>query len=175
MCALTLLASSSSDPSTNFASTPRTRTVSPMAAKTYLCYGIPVTNESITLATMAYEQGDGPLRFIRLVQKRVREGTLRASPASAVGSLPIELWDLVRHEVIDLELCAAERKFLDTHACPHCVSPDGCPNCGAPGAEKWKDLLRCIECREVLIEYTGFDNIALAEVSYVVADDITRT
>jgi hypothetical protein len=38
-----------------------------MASKTYFCYGMPVTNESITLATMAYEKLEGPFRFIRLV------------------------------------------------------------------------------------------------------------
>lgn len=135
-----------------------------MAAKTYFCYGIPVTNESITLATMAYEQVDGPFRFFRLVQRRVREGTFQTSRTSAVGALPIELWDLVRQNIINVELCAAERKFLDTHACPHCVSPDGCPTCGAPGAKKWEDLLRRTVCREVLNNYVGFDVIALTKV-----------
>ncbi|TKA53175.1 hypothetical protein B0A53_04031 [Rhodotorula sp. CCFEE 5036] len=84
-----------------------------MTTKTYFCYGVSVTNESITYATMAYPNLDGPFRFIRLVQKRIREGTLQTAPTSAAGLIPVEIWDLVRHKVTDLELRAAERGFLE--------------------------------------------------------------
>lgn len=82
-----------------------------MGAKTYFCYGVPVTNTSLTYATMAFEHLEEPFRFIRLVQKRISEGTLHTrSPTSAFRSLPIELWDLVQQKVTDIELGAAERR-----------------------------------------------------------------
>ncbi|GAA5979772.1 hypothetical protein JCM10908_003039 [Rhodotorula pacifica] len=83
--------------------------LSKVAAQTYLCYGIPVTNESLTYASHAYDKLDGPFRFIQLVQKRIREGRLQAQGNRAVTYLPAEIWDLVRHKIVDLELRKAER------------------------------------------------------------------
>ena len=127
--------------------------------KTYFCYGVPVTNESITYATMASEHLDGPFRFIRLVQKRIREGSLRTSQPSAIGALPNELWDLVRHKVTDLELRAAEHEFLKRvrHDPP---LPCRC----TPSAKQWASLLRCTGCLNKLLAYQGFCDAALAEV-----------
>lgn len=138
----------------------------PMAAQTYFCYGIPVTNESLTYATMAYVKLEGPFRFIRLVQKRIREGSLQTSQPSAVGALPIELWDLVRHKVTDVELCAAGRKFLNTHACEHCTPFGGCDCCCTRPAKRWTDLIRCEDCCDTITSYKGFGDPALTKVGF---------
>ncbi|KWU44662.1 hypothetical protein RHOSPDRAFT_33741 [Rhodotorula sp. JG-1b] len=127
-----------------------------MTTKTYLCYDIPVTNESLTYASMAYPELKGPFRFIRLVQWRTGEGTLQTEQSSTVGSIPIELWDLVRHKVTDVELDAAERKFLERHACSHCVKPHGCGCCGAVPATEGANLLLCDSCKENMIRYDDF-------------------
>ncbi|TKA53166.1 hypothetical protein B0A53_04022 [Rhodotorula sp. CCFEE 5036] len=108
--------------------------------KTYLCYGIPVTNESLTYATLAYQRLEGPFRFTRLVQKRRREGTLQTSPTSAVGSLPVELWDLVRYKLTDLELSATKRKFMIDHACGDCSEEASEED---PRISYWNNLSAC--------------------------------
>lgn len=114
-----------------------------MAFQIYFCYGISVINESLAYATMAYEQLGGPFRFIRLAQRRIAEGTLQTEQNSTVGSIPIELWNLVRHKLTDLELDAAEREFLKRYACRHCIGPHGCGCCGAVPATEWADLRVC--------------------------------
>ncbi|GAA5872857.1 hypothetical protein JCM3774_006348 [Rhodotorula dairenensis] len=127
-----------------------------MAAKTFLCYGIPVTNESLMYATMAYADLQGPFRFIRLVQQRIRAGTLQAANAAAVASMSAELWDLVRHQVTDLELGAAERRFLRKHSCNHyCFDDCGCRRHSRP-AKDWAEMLNREECFR--IEYDGFES-----------------
>lgn len=129
--------------------------------KTYLCYGIPVTNESLTYATLAYQRLEGPFRFVRLVQKRRREGTLQTSPTSAVGSLPVELWDLVRYMLTDLYLSATERKFVINHACEDCsegVSEED------PRISYWNKLASCPWCEDQLNEYKGFEDRSMATV-----------
>ena len=136
-----------------------------MAAKTYFCYGIPVTNESITLATLAYEKLEGPIRFIRLVQRRIREGTLQTAQNSAVGSMPIELWDLVRHKVTDVELRDAEIKFLNQHACEHCLLSCECSSdCYSGPPEVWAELLDCDVCTSAMIDYRGLGDCGLAKM-----------
>jgi hypothetical protein len=130
-----------------------------MTTKTYFCYGVSVTNESITYATMAYPNLDGPFRFIRLVQKRIREGTLQTAPTSAAGLIPVEIWDLVRHKVTDLELRAAERGFLER------VRRDSSFSCHCRrSARHWVSLLRCNGCVNELLAYQGFGDPALAKV-----------
>lgn len=136
-----------------------------MAFQIYFCYGISVTNESLTYATMAYEQLDGPFRFIRLIQKRIREGSLQTSQPSAVGTLPIEIWDLVRHKVTDIELCAAERISLNQHACRQCLQSCGClRDCDSHPPNEWAELLRCYACDYRMIDYQGFGDRGLAKV-----------
>ena len=108
---------------------------------------------------MAYPNWDGPFRFIRLVQKRLREGTLQTAPTSAAGLIPVEIWDLVRHKVTDLELRAAERGFLER------VRRDSSFSCHCRrSARHWVSLLRCNGCVNELLAYQGFGDPALAKV-----------
>jgi hypothetical protein len=129
--------------------------------KTYLCYGIPVTNESLTYATLAYQRLEGPFRFTRLVQKRRREGTLQTSPTSAVGSLPVELWDLVRYKLTDLELSATKRKFMIDHACGDCSEEASEED---PRISYWNNLSACSWCEEEMNEYKGFEDHSMARL-----------
>ncbi|GAA5979743.1 hypothetical protein JCM10908_003028 [Rhodotorula pacifica] len=127
-----------------------------MAAQTYLCYGIAVTNESLTYATMAYEKLDGPLRFIQLVQNRLRQGRLQARDRQTVTYVPIEVWDLVRHKVVDLELRTAERKLVDEYTCDECSYEDS----AFERPETWSDLTKCPAYNE---RYSGFQSPQLKE------------
>ncbi|GAA5884778.1 hypothetical protein JCM3774_003814 [Rhodotorula dairenensis] len=134
-----------------------------MAAKTFLCYGIPVTNESLTYATMAYADLQGPFRFIRLVQQRIRAGTLRTVQHSVLALFPVELWDLVRHQVTDLELRAAERRFLREH-CGYCLGDCACRRDSRP-VKDWAELLGRGFCIESVEEYDGFESPDLIKQS----------
>lgn len=126
-----------------------------MAAKTYFCYGISVTNESITYASMAFEHLEGPFRFIRLVQKHIKEGTLQThSPTSANRLLPIELWDLVQQTITDLELDAAQRRFLLDQACHFCVGAEIIPDRDGQ-LMSWAEMLECRICAGEMNSYHG--------------------
>ncbi|GAA5979746.1 hypothetical protein JCM10908_003029 [Rhodotorula pacifica] len=136
-----------------------------MAAQTYLCYGIAVTNESLTYATMAHEKLDGPLRFIQLVQNRIREGRLQAKYRQAVAYLPIEIWDLVRHKVVDLELRIAERNFVNSYACDGQRDCDCCILRSIHPPPNWTELTRteCERCFLNIYEYQGFQDDRLSK------------
>lgn len=134
----------------------------PRAAKTYLCYGIPVTNESLTYASMAYQRLDGPFRFIRLVQKRISEDTLQTARGSAVRSLPIELWDVIRYRLTDIELEIAEAVFLQEHKCDYClVTQDR-----RYQETTWADMLLCDGCVDAMTEYDAFQHHHMLNVRY---------
>ncbi|GAA5979774.1 hypothetical protein JCM10908_003040 [Rhodotorula pacifica] len=123
-----------------------------MAAQTYLCYGIAVTNESLTYATMAYENLDGPVRFIQLVQNRIRQGALHCAGGSIASMLPIEIWDEIRHRVVDAELAVAERDFAIKHACWDCTQTWAC------GYQTWPDMLECDNCFDNMCDNDGFED-----------------
>ncbi|GAA5929069.1 hypothetical protein JCM3775_006726 [Rhodotorula graminis] len=91
----------------------------------YVAYGITVTTESLLYAVAAWPKLQGPFAFLDLVALRKRKGTLvatnaRGAPRSPVEAIPIEVWDVVRHKVVDLELRAAEIEHVDSLLCYEC-------------------------------------------------------
>jgi len=91
----------------------------------YLAYGITVTTESLLYAVAAWPRLQGPFAFLDLVAKRQSKGTLQATnargaPHSAIELVPIELWHVVRHKLVDLELEKAEAEHVQSLSCPGC-------------------------------------------------------
>ncbi|BGP29404.1 hypothetical protein JCM10296v2_001143 [Rhodotorula toruloides] len=94
-------------------------------AVTCLSYCIAVTTKSLLFAAEAYPTLESTLRFLDLVSLRVRRGSLQirstaAASAPAIGRLPLELWDLLRHELVELELLQAERRIAWQLKCTYC-------------------------------------------------------
>ncbi|KWU45835.1 hypothetical protein RHOSPDRAFT_25080 [Rhodotorula sp. JG-1b] len=113
---------------------------------------------------MAFEHLEGPFRFIRLVQKHIKEGTLQThTPTSAVRSLPIELWDLVQHKVTDVELDAAQSRFLLERACPLCVGAEIIPNRDRR-LMSWAEMVEYGICEGTMNSYRGLANADLFKV-----------
>ena len=98
---------------------------------------------------------------------------MRTAQPSAVRSIPVEIWDLVRHKVTDLELRAAECEFLETRACDYCWQTFG-RDCSVRPVFKWADLLQCNTCDKKISSWEGFDgNPTLTKVGpagYTCAD-----
>lgn len=123
-------------------------------------------NESLTYATVAFEHLEGPFRFIRLVQKHVKESALQtATPDSAIRLPSIKLWDLVQHKVTDLELCAAECSFMLLHACADCIRRGDVRN-RAGSMKRWAKMLDCKECADRMNCFYSFGHSSLLKVRY---------
>ncbi|BGP37397.1 hypothetical protein JCM10450v2_001307 [Rhodotorula kratochvilovae] len=95
-------------------------------SKSYLAYGITIATESLLYGVKAWPKLQGPLAFLRLVQLRRSKGALRASQAmtggpSVIESVPSEVWDIMRHKVVDLELRDAEVEHVRSLVCTECV------------------------------------------------------
>ncbi|GAA6041297.1 hypothetical protein JCM8097_001324 [Rhodosporidiobolus ruineniae] len=85
---------------------------------TSLVYGVPVRTSSLVFAVDAWPHLEPTLRFFDLVSLRLRRGTLSAAAAGqildrAVERVPWEVWELVRHKLVDLELDEADKRFLE--------------------------------------------------------------
>ncbi|GAA5917783.1 hypothetical protein JCM8208_002441 [Rhodotorula glutinis] len=87
----------------------------------YLAYGITVTTESLLYAVAAWPRLQGPFAFFDLIALRKRTGTLVARhsrPArQGVQTVPVEVWDVVRHKLVDLELKDAEVEHVESIMC----------------------------------------------------------
>ncbi|BGP45543.1 hypothetical protein JCM10450v2_001362 [Rhodotorula kratochvilovae] len=91
----------------------------------FLAYGVTVTTESLLYAVAAWPTLQGPFAFLDLVQLRRNKGALRAVQmpecrSSALEHLPSEVWDVVRHKVVDLELRNAEIAHVESLLCADC-------------------------------------------------------
>ncbi|GAA5915623.1 hypothetical protein JCM8208_001224 [Rhodotorula glutinis] len=122
----------------------------------YLAYGITVTTESLLYAVAAWPRLQGPFAFLDLVALRKRTGTLVArhsSPArQGVQTVPVEVWDVVRHKLVDLELRAAEIEHLDSLLC------DNCREAGFTADNlNWTELAEVCDGDEVA-DYNGLED-----------------
>ncbi|GAA5917781.1 hypothetical protein JCM8208_002440 [Rhodotorula glutinis] len=91
----------------------------------YLAYGITVTTESLLYALEAWPALQGPFAFFDLVALRKRKRTLVAAGSSgpscsAIEQVPLEIWGIVRHKVVDLELRVAEINHVGSLLCDEC-------------------------------------------------------
>ncbi|GAA5997995.1 uncharacterized protein JCM10292_002251 [Rhodotorula paludigena] len=94
------------------------------AAHAIFAYGITVTTPSLVNAADRWPSLQGPFRFFDLIALRKRRDTLSCSiggPTTA-ASLPIELWDVARHRLVDSELKDAALSLAEEL---HCHSSDG--------------------------------------------------
>lgn len=123
-----------------------------MTQSTYLCYCIGVTHESLYYATKAYEPLQDPLRFIRLVQQRLARRTLSCQKGDAFVRLPVEIWELIKHELVDLELERARADMaarIKEHPCEE-QDESGC------GAVDWHTVRDgCVAADELGYDLTG--------------------
>ncbi|BGP37392.1 hypothetical protein JCM10450v2_001301 [Rhodotorula kratochvilovae] len=92
----------------------------------FLAYGITVATESLLYAVAAWPKLQGPFAFLDLVQLRRNKGTLRATQFqrdlhSVVERVPSEVWDVVRHKVVDLELREADVAHVQSLLCDECA------------------------------------------------------
>ncbi|BGP37422.1 hypothetical protein JCM10450v2_001332 [Rhodotorula kratochvilovae] len=84
-----------------------------------LAFGIMVETEGLLHAVAAWPKLQGSFAFLDLVQLRRNQGTLRAvhmpnCRTSVLECLPSEVWDVVRHKVVDLELRDAALAHLSS-------------------------------------------------------------
>ncbi|BGP37455.1 hypothetical protein JCM10449v2_001361 [Rhodotorula kratochvilovae] len=91
----------------------------------FLAYGVTVTTESLLYAVAAWPSLQGPFAFLDLVQLRRNNGTLSATQPrsdfrSVIELVPSDVWDVVRHKLVDLELREAEIAHVRSLACPTC-------------------------------------------------------
>ncbi|GAA5849857.1 hypothetical protein JCM9279_002441 [Rhodotorula babjevae] len=87
----------------------------------YLAYGIMVTTESLLYAVATWPFLEGPFAFLDLVALRKRRGTLAVRQprpsGQGVQAVPLEVWEMVRHKLVDVELRAAEVRLVDSFMC----------------------------------------------------------
>ncbi|GAA6026180.1 hypothetical protein JCM10207_001290 [Rhodosporidiobolus poonsookiae] len=90
-----------------------------------LGYGVFVRTATLAFAATAWPSLEPTVRFFDFLAFRQRTGTLqfsspnRAPQRSALEKVPLEVWELIKQEVIDLELVEAEEKVLQRFA-GHC-------------------------------------------------------
>ncbi|BGP05340.1 hypothetical protein JCM10049v2_001145 [Rhodotorula toruloides] len=86
-------------------------------AATHIFFGLPIRTWSLVPAADAWPKLVKTLPFFDLITLRIFNGTLRAprkedAGPSAVERVPIEVWDVVKHKLVDLELQDANDQFM---------------------------------------------------------------
>ncbi|GAA5898818.1 hypothetical protein JCM6882_004006 [Rhodosporidiobolus microsporus] len=88
---------------------------------TSLVYGLPVRTYTLARAADAWPSLEPAFRFFDLVALRLRKGELtvrmKGGGQGSVKRIPVEVWMLVRDELIDLELEEAERGLITKFCC----------------------------------------------------------
>ncbi|GAA5868238.1 hypothetical protein JCM8547_002289 [Rhodosporidiobolus lusitaniae] len=88
---------------------------------TSLFYGIAVRTWTLARAVDAWPSLEPAFLFFNLVSLRLRLGTLSVSSASsktsAVERVPVEVWELMKEELVDLELAEAEKALIEEFCC----------------------------------------------------------
>jgi len=120
----------------------------------YLAYGITVKTESLLYAVAAWPRLQGPFTFLDLVALRKRQGTLVARhsrPAKqGVQTLPVEVWELVRHKLVDVEMRKAEVEHVKSFMCAECRL------CSRPEDYTWSEIGKeCEADEESLWDFEG--------------------
>lgn len=93
---------------------------------THLFYGLFVTTTSLIIASRAFTKVQGPLLAINLILNRKSASTLQISTssnslsASKLTRLPVEVWEMIRRELIGIELAEEEKEFVSLHLCDCC-------------------------------------------------------
>jgi hypothetical protein len=130
---------------------------------------IAVTTKLLLFAAEAYPKLEPALRFLDLVSLRFRRGTLKVndddveSSISAIMQLPLELWDLVRYELIELEVFCAEQRIARGLLCADCqttMAPNEKLRWRFPEKEP-----KCDDCSDLECSFEGILNAQRETVS----------
>ncbi|GAA5885145.1 hypothetical protein JCM6882_007249 [Rhodosporidiobolus microsporus] len=92
-------------------------------AHTVLAYAINVSTPSLLEAADAFPHLEPTLPFFQLISLRIREGRLQAQKdgaQSAVERLTDEVWQLIKREVVSLELTDARTALVEPLLCDEC-------------------------------------------------------
>jgi hypothetical protein len=90
-----------------------------------LLYGIWVTSASLDIAATAHARVQRVSHAIDLILLRRRLGTLEAEKEGArVSRVPGDAWEMVKKELLPMELRRAERDELDEYRCKRCERKD---------------------------------------------------
>ncbi|BGP45554.1 hypothetical protein JCM10450v2_001373 [Rhodotorula kratochvilovae] len=91
----------------------------------FLAYGVTVTTESLLHAVGAWPNLQGAFAFLDPVQLRRDNGTravqMPECRSSALERLPSEVWSVVRHKVVDIELKRAQVELVRSLICDECA------------------------------------------------------
>ncbi|EGU12592.1 Proteophosphoglycan ppg4 [Rhodotorula toruloides ATCC 204091] len=87
----------------------RTRTYRMCRATTHVFFGLPLSTSSLVPAADAWPKLVKTLPFFDLIKLRIFNGTFQAARKdnagpSAVERVPVEVWDVLKHKLVDLEL-----------------------------------------------------------------------
>ncbi|BGP37386.1 hypothetical protein JCM10450v2_001295 [Rhodotorula kratochvilovae] len=116
----------------------------------FLAYGVTVTTESLLCAVTAWPRLQGPFLFLDLVKLRRDKGTicsvqLPALRTSVLGDIPSEVWDVVRHKLVDLEPREAEVALC-------------CESCEAGSTWRQGFSDECEVCGGFAADFSGFED-----------------
>ncbi|BGP19008.1 hypothetical protein JCM10213_009283 [Rhodosporidiobolus nylandii] len=116
-------------------------------AITSLVYGVPVRTSSLVFAVDSFPHLEAPLLFFRLISLRRRKGTFGTEKPSAVERVPHEVWELIQHKLVDIELQRADERFFSEISA------------GTAGHGCWKNVLEAYSDDEYYWEdiLTSFD------------------
>ncbi|GAA6034981.1 hypothetical protein JCM8097_002127 [Rhodosporidiobolus ruineniae] len=117
-----------------------------------LVYGLPVRTMSLLFAAEAWPDLQPSFRFFHLVSLRLRRGTL-SSTSSAVQSLPVEVWNLVKDELVRIEVDEKEGAFVQRIA----GGQSWCSLATLGEKARWADLrgsaCNCDVCHEACFNF----------------------
>lgn len=133
---------------------------------TQLFFGVFVTTSSLYIASEAFKKVQAPFLAIQLILFRKAASTLEVQVKQdnsklSLVNLPSEIWDMIKFELIGLELAESERELLDRFTCERCKTMDRLyrqfrksTKYQHPAVTTWKDFPRdgCDAC------YDGFDS-----------------
>ncbi|GAA5868234.1 hypothetical protein JCM8547_002287 [Rhodosporidiobolus lusitaniae] len=112
-----------------------------------LVYGIPVRTSSLIFAAEAWPRLEKTLPFFDLVSLRISRGTLkveRQEGEAAVSLVPVEVWEMVKDEVVKIELWAAEMNFVKRYFGGEVLLKDEEPFCDVSDStinSSWPNVL----------------------------------
>jgi hypothetical protein len=82
-------------------------------------YGIVVRASDLMAAGRAFAAAELTLGALDVIRTRAQRGTLRVrkKPHSALGKVPVEVWELIRQAMVDVEVLEARMELQETLIC----------------------------------------------------------
>lgn len=111
----------------------------------HLFYGLSVRSADLLHAALAWEKLEAPLLAVDMVCRRRRTGKLDTERGSALKDMPEELWDVVKNELVGIELEEAARRLASKIECDS-------EWCEQRDAADFRDLFDCDLCYEHFLD-----------------------